>query len=175
MQSSARAREWAPEVVTESAAGSPSTCVHTMVRAAGRAYAKRSGSRVRRSTWSYLVLNQKANRLAHHLRSIGINSETLVGLCLGRSLEMIAARVWRVEGGCRLCSDRPFVSTRVALVSMRRKALFPCWWAIKLAAKIFDSGTLRLWRSSSWMSWNVERLHPHPIFRRALIQKILHT
>jgi len=29
MQSSARAREWAPEVVTESAAGSPSTCVHT--------------------------------------------------------------------------------------------------------------------------------------------------
>jgi non-ribosomal peptide synthetase component F len=38
---------------------------------------------------TYLELNQKANQLAHHLQSLGVKPESLVGICIERSLEMI--------------------------------------------------------------------------------------
>jgi non-ribosomal peptide synthetase component F len=38
---------------------------------------------------SYQQLNEKANQLAHYLRSKGVREETLVPICIERSLEMI--------------------------------------------------------------------------------------
>ncbi|MEM9271461.1 MAG: amino acid adenylation domain-containing protein [Cyanobacteria bacterium P01_F01_bin.143] len=38
---------------------------------------------------TYQELNQKANQLAHYLRSLGVGVETLVGICVERSLEMM--------------------------------------------------------------------------------------
>ncbi|MEO1430397.1 MAG: amino acid adenylation domain-containing protein [Cyanobacteria bacterium J06633_8] len=38
---------------------------------------------------TYLELNQKANQLAHHLQNLGVRKETLVGVCLERSTEMV--------------------------------------------------------------------------------------
>jgi amino acid adenylation domain-containing protein len=41
------------------------------------------------SRLTYRELNQRANRLAHSLRAMGVKEETLVGLCVERSLGMI--------------------------------------------------------------------------------------
>ncbi|MEJ7675692.1 MAG: AMP-binding protein [Chitinophagaceae bacterium] len=38
---------------------------------------------------TYKELNERANQLAHYLRSKGIREETLVPICIERSLEMI--------------------------------------------------------------------------------------
>src|SRR4051812_36943942 len=38
---------------------------------------------------TYRELNQRANQLGHHLRKLGVGPDTLVGVCLDRSLEMI--------------------------------------------------------------------------------------
>jgi len=38
---------------------------------------------------TYQQLNQRANQLAHYLQSLGIKPETLVGICVEKSLEMI--------------------------------------------------------------------------------------
>ncbi|HVJ91897.1 MAG TPA: amino acid adenylation domain-containing protein [Labilithrix sp.] len=42
---------------------------------------------------TYRELNTRANQLAHHLRGLGIGPDSLVGLCLERSLEMVVGIV----------------------------------------------------------------------------------
>src|SRR5438309_10063045 len=37
---------------------------------------------------SFAELNARANHLAHHLRSLGVGRESLVAICIDRSLEM---------------------------------------------------------------------------------------
>ena len=38
---------------------------------------------------TYRQLNERANQLAHYLQSLGVGPETLVGICVERSIEMV--------------------------------------------------------------------------------------
>jgi amino acid adenylation domain-containing protein len=48
---------------------------------------------------SYQDLNVRANRLAHHLRTLGVGAEVLVGLCLERSVEMVVGLLAILKAG----------------------------------------------------------------------------
>jgi amino acid adenylation domain-containing protein len=48
---------------------------------------------------TYSELNERANQLAHHLRSLGVGAESLVGLCLGRSVELIVGMLGILKAG----------------------------------------------------------------------------
>ncbi len=48
---------------------------------------------------TYHALNQKANKLAHYLQQQGIKSESLVGVCVERSLEMLIAILVILKAG----------------------------------------------------------------------------
>ncbi|HEV3300843.1 MAG TPA: amino acid adenylation domain-containing protein [Planctomycetaceae bacterium] len=48
---------------------------------------------------TYRELNARANRLAHHLIGLGVGPETLVGLCIERSLEMVVGLVAILKAG----------------------------------------------------------------------------
>ncbi len=50
-------------------------------------------------TLSYATLNERANQLAHYLRSKGIAADDLVGICLERSPEMIVAMLGTLKAG----------------------------------------------------------------------------
>jgi aspartate racemase len=51
------------------------------------------------SSTTYRELNRKANRLANRLRGYGVGPETMVGLCVERSTEMIVALVAILKAG----------------------------------------------------------------------------
>ncbi|WP_353572344.1 amino acid adenylation domain-containing protein [Candidatus Albibeggiatoa sp. nov. BB20] len=48
---------------------------------------------------TYSELNQRANQLAHHLISLGVQPETLVGICINRSLEMVIGLLAILKAG----------------------------------------------------------------------------
>ena len=48
---------------------------------------------------TYRELNERANQLANHLRSLGVEPETLVGLCLDRSLELVIGILGILKAG----------------------------------------------------------------------------
>ena len=65
---------------------------------------------------TYAELNARANRLAHHLRGLGIGPEARVGLCVERSLEMIVAILGILKAGgayVPLDPDYPAGASRV--------------------------------------------------------------
>ena len=48
---------------------------------------------------TYQQLNQKANQVAHYLRSRGVTAESLVGICVERSLDMIIGLLGILKAG----------------------------------------------------------------------------
>ena len=68
-------------------------------------------------TLSYRELNKRSNRLAHHLRRMGVETGDLVGLCLERSLDLVIA-VYAVmkAGAAYLPIDPAYPANRVAFM-----------------------------------------------------------
>src|SRR5437899_11556786 len=48
---------------------------------------------------TYASLNERANRLAHHLRNLGVRPETLVGICHRRSLDLMVGLLGILKAG----------------------------------------------------------------------------
>ena len=69
------------------------------------------------ATLNYYSLNTKANRLAHHLISEGVGPETVVGLYLERSFELVIATVAVLKaGGIYLPLDPAYPAARLGLM-----------------------------------------------------------
>jgi amino acid adenylation domain-containing protein/thioester reductase-like protein len=66
---------------------------------------------------TYQELNQKANQLANYLRTLGVNPETLVGVCVERSLEMLIGLLGVLKaGGAYVPLDPSYPTARLAFM-----------------------------------------------------------
>ncbi|MCF4968124.1 non-ribosomal peptide synthetase [Nostoc sp. CMAA1605] len=66
---------------------------------------------------TYKELNQRANQLAHYLRSLGVGKEVLVGICVERSLDMIVGLLGILKaGGAYLPLDPAYPQQRLAFM-----------------------------------------------------------
>nr|HET6903710.1 amino acid adenylation domain-containing protein [Ktedonobacteraceae bacterium] len=66
---------------------------------------------------SYRDLNRRANRLAHHLRQLGVGPEMLVGLCMERSVEMVVGLLGILKaGGAYVPLDPTYPQDRLAFM-----------------------------------------------------------
>ncbi|WP_342374022.1 non-ribosomal peptide synthase/polyketide synthase [Myxococcus stipitatus] len=69
------------------------------------------------SSLTYLQLNSRSNQLARHLRSLGVGPDTLVGLCVERSLDMVVAILAVLKaGGAYLPLDPSYPAQRLAFM-----------------------------------------------------------
>jgi amino acid adenylation domain-containing protein len=63
---------------------------------------------------SYAELNRRANRMAHFLRHQGLRPEARIGICMGRSLEMVIALLGVLKaGGCYVPLDPSYPQQRL--------------------------------------------------------------
>ena len=58
---------------------------------------------------TYAELNSHSNRLAHHLQSLGVAPETVVGLCVERSPEMVIGLLAILKAGGPICRWTPVI------------------------------------------------------------------
>ncbi|WP_052519231.1 amino acid adenylation domain-containing protein [Archangium violaceum] len=66
---------------------------------------------------TYGELNRKANRLAHHLRSQGVGPDVPVGLCVGRSMDLVVGVLGILKaGGAYVPLDPAYPAERLALM-----------------------------------------------------------
>jgi amino acid adenylation domain-containing protein len=64
---------------------------------------------------TYGELNSRANQLAHHLRSLGVKPDTLVAICVERSLEMVVSLLGILKaGGAYVPLDPEYPQERLA-------------------------------------------------------------
>ena len=66
---------------------------------------------------SYAELDARANQLAHHLRDLGVRPETVVALCVERSLDMVVGLIGILKaGGAYLPLDPDYPPERLAFM-----------------------------------------------------------
>ena len=73
---------------------------------------------------TYRELNQRANRLAHHLQRLGVGSDKLVGIYVERSLEMVVALLGVLKAGAAYVPiDPAYPGERLAFMLEDAQAL----------------------------------------------------
>ncbi|MBW4635043.1 MAG: amino acid adenylation domain-containing protein [Iphinoe sp. HA4291-MV1] len=66
---------------------------------------------------TYRELNARANQLAHYLKTLGVGAETLVGICVERSLEMVVGLLGILKaGGAYIPLDPNYPPERLAYI-----------------------------------------------------------
>ncbi|MDJ0580941.1 amino acid adenylation domain-containing protein [Crocosphaera sp.] len=66
---------------------------------------------------TYQELNQKANQLAHYLQKLGVKPDTLVGICIERSVEMLIGLLGILKaGGAYVPIDPNYPKERISYV-----------------------------------------------------------
>lgn len=118
-------------------------CVHELFAAQAAATPDATAMVCGKQSLTYRELNRRANQLAHHLKRLGIGPESLVGISMERSVEMIVALLGILKaGGAYVPLDPSYPAERLQFMLEDSKA------SLLLARstekkQISDSGKIR--------------------------------
>ena len=100
-------------------------CVHQLFEAQAERTPEAIAAVYEDSRFTYHELNERANRLANHLRDIGVGSEALCGIYMERSMEMLVAMLGILKaGGAYLPLDPTYPAQRISFMLEDSKASF---------------------------------------------------
>jgi amino acid adenylation domain-containing protein/FkbM family methyltransferase len=106
-------RQGRPEAAVER----PSECLHELFSAQAKLRPDAVAATYERQSLTYGELEARANQLAHHLQGLGVGPETLVGLFLDRSPEMVVGILGVLKaGGAYVPMDLSYPVERLAFV-----------------------------------------------------------
>lgn len=92
-------------------------CLHHLVDAEAELYPDVVAAVFESQQITYGELIKRANQLAHYLKKLGVGPDTLVGLCVERSMEMLIGVLGiQKAGGAYVPLDPAFPSSRIELV-----------------------------------------------------------
>ena len=95
----------------------PSVCIHQLFEARARAVPGNTALSFEDSQLSYSELNERANQLAHYLRSLGVASEVLVAVYMKRSADLVTALLGVLKaGGAYVPLDESYPKERLAFM-----------------------------------------------------------
>jgi amino acid adenylation domain-containing protein len=93
----------------------PAASIHALFEEQARATPAAAAVVLGGETLAYAELNARANRLAHHLRGLGVGAETRVGLCMERGMEMMVSILAILKaGGAYVPLDLSYPAERLA-------------------------------------------------------------
>ncbi|HEU0300275.1 MAG TPA: condensation domain-containing protein, partial [Longimicrobium sp.] len=91
------------------------TCIHELFEAQAERTPDAAAVVFEEQQLTYRELNERANRLAHHLRRLGIGPEVRVGVCLERTHEMVVSLLGVLKaGGAYVPLDPGYPAERLA-------------------------------------------------------------
>jgi non-ribosomal peptide synthetase-like protein len=97
--------------------------LHQLFESTVKRYPERIAVRFNNETLTYSELNQKANRLAHHLRSLGVGAGEFAGIFLSRTPEMYIAMLGILKtGAAYIPIDPKYPAERVHFILSDCKA-----------------------------------------------------
>ncbi|KAG0044807.1 hypothetical protein BGZ83_009920 [Gryganskiella cystojenkinii] len=92
-------------------------CVHHLIEAQASKAPSAVAVVYEGKSFTYKELNDRANQFAHHLINLGVNPDSLVALCVDRSLSMIVSIVAIMKaGGAYVPLDPSFASDRLTSI-----------------------------------------------------------
>jgi non-ribosomal peptide synthetase component F len=92
-------------------------CVHELIEAQAARTPEATAAVCEGERLTYAELNAKANRLAHHLRSLGVRPDDRVAICVERSLEMVVGLLAILKaGGAYVPLDPGYPAERLAFM-----------------------------------------------------------
>src|ERR1051326_650518 len=95
----------------------PGQCIHELFEAQAAKQLDKTAVCAGEKHLSYRQLNEQANRLARHLQDLGVTADTLVGVHLERSLELIVALVGILKaGGAYVPLDPSYPAERLSFM-----------------------------------------------------------
>ena len=92
-------------------------CVHQLFEAQSEQTPEAVAVEFESQQLTYQELNRRANQVAHHLRSLGVGPDGLVGICVERSLEMVIGLLGILKaGGAYVPLDPSYPQERLAFM-----------------------------------------------------------
>jgi len=93
------------------------SCIHELFDAQTRQTPDKVAVIFKGDRLTYRELNLRANQLAHYLQKLGVGPETVVGICVERSLEMVTGLLGVLKaGGAYLPIDPTYPKERLAFM-----------------------------------------------------------